>query len=206
MKIHELREVQERIDRALAAVSVCAGKDWSQSYTFESGEPHEYRLRGIKSLVQFEDELLNAFVWIWSMKDYLKEEAARSGKIPEEIERIASATTALKLVSDIANGAKHGSLNKSRSGSFASLGNIGVSIPQEAIGSIKFGAFDVLSDIKRPELAEFRADVCSHDGKVLGGAISVLQEAIGAWERDAIPYLESAQQGAAVNRSYRAGN
>jgi hypothetical protein len=196
MKLHQLRSIQGRIGRALSVVSAYTGESWTQSHAFEDGEEHHYRVHGIKSLAQFEDELLNAFVWVWAMKDYLKAEAKLQGKDPRQIEQIANGSTPLSLVSDVANGIKHGALDNSRSGHFATIGGVGVSIPQESIASISFGAFDVTTRIERPELAEFKADVVGADGSVLGSALQVLQDAIDAWERDALAYLGVAQPGA----------
>ncbi|WP_431023688.1 hypothetical protein [Halomonas sp. H5] len=196
MKVHELRSIQDRIRWALSAVSAHTGENWTQSHTFENGEEHRYHVHGIKSLTQLEDELLNAFVWVWAMKDYLKAEARLRGKDPRQIEQIANGSMPLLLVSDVANGIKHGSLDNSRSGHFATIGGVGVSMPQESIASISFGAFDVTTQIERPEQAEFKADVVAAEGNVLGSAHQVLQDAIEAWERDALAYLSVAQPAA----------
>jgi hypothetical protein len=195
MNLDDLTELRKRIDRLLTRLSVKDGPGFSQSHTLANGETHHYQINGVKSLAEFEDDLLSTFVWVWSMKDYFKTAASNCGRERRHIEDIVNSRLPLQLVADIANRAKHGSLTESRSGHFAVLGSVSMSIPQQAMACISFEAFNVTTDVADPSLVTFEVDVLSQTGIRLGSAGNVLKDSMDAWEEEAAPYVIEAHPG-----------
>lgn len=188
MKFDDLKLLEARVSRITGHLEEKSGVGFSQSHTFPDGHTHHYKINGVKSLERFEDELLTAFIWVWNMKDYLKTIALANCQAPEEIENIVNASSPLQLVSDVANRAKHGYLRKSRSGQFAMLDGVSISIPQQAISRISVGAFDVSADVSDASLVEFKASILSQSGVTLGEANNILSEALAVWENRAVPF------------------
>lgn len=184
--IVDAESVAKLFDRAAhfsAALTALGGTGCSWSHTFPDGETHRYVLKSIKSPEQIEHELLTLAVWLWSLKDYMKGRAAALGKSPQEVENYASNDPYLPLCADLANGAKHGRLTTSRSGKWPRLGKLQYDIPQKAIGSITFRAFEVETDIAHPELITVTFRILDTAGATIGDAFSVLGGALEAWER-----------------------
>jgi hypothetical protein len=177
-----LHEAFARLQRLSQKIKERAGPGFVDVYVAGDGQFHLHEVAGAKSLPEFEDELLNVIVWAWSVKDYLKEAARSCGNNPTEIESLANESEELGLISDLANRIKHGNLGKSRSGRFAKLGPISMSIPQSAVGKITVGANRVSTDVVDPDKIKFHAPVLSQDGEVLAEAGECLMEAIKVWE------------------------
>ena len=189
--LFELQQIRERIKRTMCIVQRMAGAGYRQSHVLSDGNTHDYHVRGIKSPSQLEDELLNLFIWVWSMKDYLKESYKASGIDPSSVEKVVDANRELQLISDIANRAKHGNLVKSRSRQFATLVNVGITIPQSSIQNIIVEAFSVKMNVKDTDNVEFRVDIqCSSSGEVLD-AFTVLHLGLKAWEQFVVPIVIS---------------
>lgn len=182
MKDKQLHEAFARLQRLSKKIEERAGPGFVDVYVAGDGQIHSHEVTGVKSLAEFEDELLNVIVWTWSVKDYLKEAARFCGNNPSEIEALANESEVLGLISDLANRIKHGKLEKSRSGRFAKLGSISMSIPQSAVGKITVGANRVSTDVADPDKIEFHAPVLSQDGEVLAEAGECVVEAIRVWE------------------------
>lgn len=185
----DLEELKLRVQRLRARLEQKEGSGFSQSHTFENGETHNYKVNGVKPIEEFEDDLLGIFVWLWSAKDYLKEIARSNGKSPQEIENIVNREKSLQYVADIANRSKHGVLNQSRSGEFAELANVGISIPQHAMKSLVFGAFDVTTNVSKPEFVEYSANVVVSGGRKVCTAQELIQSTLLLWEAHAEPYV-----------------
>ena len=158
-----------------------SAEGYQNEQTLENGTTHQYSIRGIKSPEQLEDELLALFVWVWSLKDYLKELYKARGLEPHSVEVVVNEHRALQYVSDIANRAKHGVLRRSRSGASAELVNVGFTVPQSSIAKITVGAFSVGVDVTKPNDVELHASVKTSENEVID-AFSVLDEAIGVLE------------------------
>ena len=137
---------------------------------------------------QLEDDFLNLFVWVWSLKDYLKSCFEAKGLHGKIIEEIVNECPALTYVADIANRAKHGELRKSRSGDFAELTEVGYSAPQECIDKITVAGADVTLHIKCPQLVTIHAIVTTRRGS-RHEAQAVLNEAMECWETKAIAQI-----------------
>ncbi|MGG7055710.1 hypothetical protein [Nitrosomonas sp. ANs5] len=169
-----------------------AGTGISGENTFPNGEVHRFRFEGVIPVEEFQDNLLSLYVWAWSMKDYLKEVAKGLGKDPRYIESLVDSSPDLQLVSDIANRSKHGTLNKSRSGRFASLSGVKFTASQQSVSSITVYAFDVVVNVLDPDQVEYAASVLSDSGVELGNAKEILSNGIAVWERRGCEYATSA--------------
>lgn len=180
-----LQTLQSRIERTYASARRIESSGFQQSHQLDDGNTHQYSVIGIKSPEQLEDELLAIFIWVWSLKDHLKEAYRTKGLDPRQIESIANKCVALQLVSDIANRAKHGLLRDSRSGKFAELVNVGYTIPQTAISKIIFSAFSVATVVSNPSEIELHASIKTNDG-ITYDAFAILIEAQSEWETIAL--------------------
>jgi hypothetical protein len=183
----EFQYLRDRVNRFRLIVEAKAHLGYTETHTLLDGSEHTYRIRGIKSPNQLEDEILSLFIWIWSMKDYLKELARARGTEPKLIEKIADSELSLGISADIANRAKHGYLRKSRSGRFSRLANVGFTIPGTAIGRIVIGAFDVSLHVRLPDSASLHASIEFETSDPPLDAFSVIEEAMKAWEIYAFP-------------------
>jgi len=178
--------VAQLFDRAAhfsKVVSAFGGSGCAWSYTFPDGETHRYIINGIKSPDQLEHEVLTLAIWLWSLKDYLKGRAATLGRDPQDVEAYASGDPSLALSADIANAAKHGKLTNSRSGKWPKLGRLRYEIPQEAMRSVTFRAFEVETDVARPDLVTLELPILDSNGLEIGDALQLMTRALSAWER-----------------------
>ena len=188
MDIAALQTLQSRIARAEASAKRVESSGYQQSHQMDDGTTHHYSIIGIKSPEQFEDELLAMFIWLWSLKDHLKEAYLAKGLDAKIIESIVNNSFAPQLVSDIANRAKHGTLRNSRSGKFAELTDVGFRIPLSAVAKMTVGAFSVETDISKPNDVELHASIKVIDG-VSYNAFAVLEQAQSEWESKSLPIL-----------------
>ena len=171
----DLDAIRSRIRRASAAARDASGSGYQTSYWAEGTDfITNFKAIGVKAPEQLEDDFLNLFVWIWSLKDYLKLCFVAKG-----LE--ANRCQALTFVADIANRAKHGDLRESRSGEFAELVEVGLNAPQECIERITFAGPDVTLQIKDPQMVSIYATVATRSGRRYD-ALVVLNEAMECWE------------------------
>lgn len=184
----DLDDLRGRISRLSRKLNQKGGEGFSRAHAFPDGSTHRYRVTGVKQTEEVEDELIATFVWIWSVKDYLKELARQRGKNPEGVENIVNAYPALQIVADIANGAKHGKLKDSRSGRFPRLSRTTLVVPREALSSLTFAAQEVTIAVGNADKTRFETAVKADDGEKLGEAAAILSAALHVWETQGIPY------------------
>jgi len=179
--------VAKLFDRAAyfsRSISTLAGGGFSWSHTFPDGETHRYVLNGLKSPDEVEHEVLTLALWLWSLKDYLKNRAQSLGKKGQDVETYATNDPFLPLCADVANCAKHGQLTKSsRSGYWPHLGKIAYDIPQQAMRTITFSPFQVEADVSRPDLVTVELPILDPAGLRIGDVFEVVEGALTSWER-----------------------
>lgn len=178
-----ITQLFERLGRLTAATRQKAGNGTAWDYTFPDGETHRYVIRGLKSHAEAEDSAFNLLIWVWNAKDYLKRWAESNGKNARIIEDAVTANTALAVCADLANRLKHGDLKRSKSGRFPRLGVVSFEIPQAALGSLTFRAFEVEMEIADPALVEFHLPVVDNTGGEMGDAFEYAGRGIGELER-----------------------
>ena len=185
MDLSELEKLLGRADRIRKKICIKDGEGAKWSYTFDNGETHFYSIKGIKPPEEIEDEITTMFLWLWSLKDYVKKYVINKGKSKSWVESKVNADPYLCICADIANSLKHGGLDpkfNTRSNKNPTLGKINYQIPQKAMGSITFGAFDVGLKVDKPSLVILEMPVLDKNGRVLGDAFKYLDYGLKAWE------------------------
>lgn len=182
MNIDAVEELRSRIRRIALTAHKLAAPGHEQTHTLDDGTTHHYKISGIKSPEQLHDELLTLFIWVWSLKDHLKELCKVRNLDPQTVEEVVNRSPSLQYVADIANRAKHGILRNSRSGQYAELSDLGFTVPQTAVARITVGAFNVGIDVARPDEVELRASIKLRSGDILD-AFATLNDANNQWEK-----------------------
>lgn len=65
--------LRARVERTFIVARRQGADDFTQSRTLEDGSTHECSVSGVTSPEQLEDDLLTLCIWVWSLKDHLKE-------------------------------------------------------------------------------------------------------------------------------------
>jgi hypothetical protein len=143
---------------------------------------------GVKAPEQLEDDFLNLFIWMWSLKDYLKTCFEANGLSGNVVENEVNRCPALMYVADIANRAKHGVLRESRSGEFAELVDVGFTAPQDSIKLITIAGPEATIDFKDLQMVNIHATVATKAGMRLD-ALCVLNEAMQCWEKNVLTQI-----------------
>ena len=182
MRIDEIDALFRRMDRLSTSLQVKDGAGSQWNATDSDGQTHSYRIRNVRPIDEIEDNIANLFLWVWNLKDYLKELSLTRGKDAQFIEQLVNQDPHLPICADIANRLKHGVLKKSRSTQFPQLQRAGYKLSGEAIGRITFRTFEVDFDIADPELVEIVMGVEDRDGRYIGDALAYLRSAISTWE------------------------
>jgi hypothetical protein len=183
-----LASLRARIDRLAKTARLQVAEGFKQVRASADGSSQAYSFKGLKSPEQLEDELLSLFVWVWSLKDYLKGAYRDRGWKEQDVEGFVNTSLHLQLVSDLANKAKHATLTKSRSGEWAELIDVGWTVPQSAISSIQVGAASVHVDVHKAQEVVLRATVRLKSGAEFD-AFQVLDRAVVDWESGPVARL-----------------
>lgn len=179
----EVQELIERIWRIVRRTEITAGRGEAWSAEVPGHAVHTYRLSGMKSPTEIEDDLSNLSVWVWSAKDYMKNLVRSRGGDPDDVERYVDADPDLQVCADIANSTKHAVLTRSRSGRYLRAGRPHFEIPQAAVRSLTVLAGEVQLDVSKPELVTFRYPLLDASGAEVGDAMKHLENGIAAWEK-----------------------
>ncbi len=192
--------MRARIRRAFRVATDATGAGYETSYQAEGTDfTTKFKAIGVKAPEQLEDDFLALFVWVWSLKDYLKAALKARGLPSNTVDQEVDGCPALTYVADIANRAKHGSLRKSRSGKFARLVDVGYEVPRDAIASIVVAGPDVTVGVKDPQSVFIHATVITSPDERMD-ALAVLNDAMHAWESKVIARIAA---NPAVNRTCR---
>ena len=185
MDFSELEKLLERSNRFRKKLQIKDGQGIEWLYTFENGETHFYSVEGVRPPEEIEDEIATIFLWLWSLKDYVKKYVLNKGKSKQWVEVRVNADPYLCICADSANSLKHGGLDpkfKPRSNKGPKLGKLKYQIPQKAMGSITIGAFDVGLKVRNPSLVILEMPVFDEDNRVLGDAFKYLDYGLKAWK------------------------
>lgn len=184
MDFGALENLFGRTRRLRKRLGVNEGSGTSWSATLENGETHRYSINGVKVQEEVQDDIESLFVWLWSLKDHVKKFLKENGKSSKWVESEISSDPYLSICGDIANSAKHGRLDRgSRSGKYPKLGELTYHIPQTALASITFGAFDVGVSVSKPNHISLEMPVLDRDDRYLGDAFKYLDHALKSWEK-----------------------
>jgi hypothetical protein len=141
---------------------------------------------GVRTHAEAMDSAENLIKWIWDSKDYLKKRADIVGINGARIGEYVNQNTFLSVCADLANGLKHGGLDKSRkprSQMSPRLGEVSFIVPQAAIGSLVFGDHHVAVNVSDPDKVEVRLPILAENGDPIGDAFDFAYQAIEALEK-----------------------
>jgi hypothetical protein len=186
MNLAEASKIIERITRLSKKSQEIKGDGSTWSYVFPNGVETTYIVNGLKSQEEMEDDISNVFIWLWSFKDYLKSIAKQQKGDGQYIENLVNNDQKLSICADIANRLKHGSLNKSRSGKFPSLGNFSYTAPHGTVRQIIFHKRTnaVEFNFQNHENIELKMAIYDSSGNELGQSLDYLSHAINFWENE----------------------
>jgi hypothetical protein len=184
-EIKSLEEIWQRIQRALNTIETKSGLSFNQAYVVNDIST-SLKVTGIKSPEQLEDELLNIFIWLWSIKDYLKAAYKKLGLNSQVIEKLVDSKFNLQLISDIANRSKHGDLEKSRSKRYAVLTNVCIDVPSKAVSKITVEANTISLNINSAQETKFRARIEDMHGRDICDAFEVVSSGLEIWEAEVL--------------------
>ena len=181
--IQDVNDLFERIRRigARLIVTTGPGSDWKADVP--NFGIQTYKVTGMKSPEELEDDIATLSLWIWSLKDHLKLVLASLGQDPLDIERFVNSDRDLQVCADIANSAKHLPLRTSRTGQFLKAGRLCFSLPLSSVGELVFRPNEVQIDVSRPDLVKIAIPVIDRAGNTVGDVIAHLHAGVIAWER-----------------------
>ncbi|SMY36135.1 hypothetical protein [Photobacterium andalusiense] len=139
-------------------------------------------VNGVKPVAHVQDEIESAFLWCWSVKDYLI--SSLDGKVSAKtIENDINQYDCLTICSDIANRLKHQNLRSSRSEKFAKLivTQI-VSINTKTISKIQRLDGHYFITPQNGECVKIKAKIVDQDGCFLFDAYECLNNSLMAWD------------------------
>ncbi len=195
MNLEELIKIFERINRISKRIANKEGE--GAGWIIKSSEDIEtkFEIQKVKSPEEIEDNVTDAFIWFWNIKDYLKEFLNKKGKSKEYIENIVNGDLRLQICADIANSLKHGKLKKSRSGKYPRLGRLSYKIEVTNIDEVKIitdshtiyelqshPMHALILSPEDPQKVNIKFPMFDKDGLELGDAIEYIDYAISKWE------------------------
>lgn len=169
----EIDKLFERLARHAKATKSHSGEGSAWQCTLPNGEVHTYGMVGVRRHAEAMDSAENLIKWIWDSKDYLKKRAESVGKEGARIEGHVNQNIFLSVCADLANGLKHGGLDKSRkprSQMSPRLGEISFTFPQAAIGSLVFGDHHVAVNVSDPDRVEVKLPILAENSDLIGDA------------------------------------
>jgi hypothetical protein len=183
MTVGEIKRLYERLRRLQKRIGQKAGRSFEWEVEIPNSGNHKYRINGMKSPEEFEDDIAFLAVSIWSMKDYIKKIARSYGKSPRDVEQFVNSDSNLPICADLANTDKHGELTNSRTNNFLRMGRANFNVPKAAISRITLRKNEVEVDVSAPELVVVTVPILDQSATQVGEALACLQNSIAAWER-----------------------
>lgn len=184
MNYQKLEEILQRADRFRNKLQVKDGDGMAWTYSASDGQKCYYSFSGVKPPEVLQDELESAFVWLWSLKDYVQKYAVIKGRSKRWVETEVNVDPYLCICADIANSAKHGGLDrKPRSNKEPVLGSVKYTIPQSGIEKLTIGQDSVFTDIYDPAQIKLEWPIIGKSNKYLGDAFKYLEYSLKAWEK-----------------------
>ncbi len=186
MTIGDVKELFDRVGRIIGRIRDKAGQGAEWKVESPDYGTQTYKITGVKSYQELEDDFANLSVWVWSIKDYLKKLASSLGKDPNDVERFVDADMDLKICSDPANTAKHAKLNrKSRTGQYLRMGRLRYTVPLKATSGLTFSGNEnnQIIDVSQPDAVEIIVPVLDQSGNEVGEAFTTFRNGVRAWER-----------------------
>lgn len=182
MNISDINDLFARIKRLSLRLEKKEGAGHKWSYTFPDGLETTYILKNVRCFEEIEDDIANLFIWVWNLKDYLKEFAETIGTDPQEVENLINSDHNLQLCADVANWLKHGRLKSSRSNSYARLGRLRFHAPHGTFSSITFRGTEIEIDVSKVKEILLLMPVLKMNGDEIADSFEVISMALSQWE------------------------
>ncbi|MEL4430125.1 hypothetical protein [Shewanella mangrovisoli] len=147
-------------------------------------ENSSFIVDGIKPLIQVQDDIEAAFIWCWSLKDYMIKQllVSNSQITRKSIEDEINTYKCLVLCSDVANRLKHNELRESRSNQYAKLSVVQkIQINKDNVSMIqKLDGYYFITP-SNGDCVKVKANIVNSDDKFLVDAYECLKESLEAW-------------------------
>jgi hypothetical protein len=186
MTSSDIKALFQRLGRLVQASHKKEGDGMVWDFCFPDGETHHYVIRNIQSHLDVEDSVSNLLIWIWNSKDYLQHRLQARGFDPKYVKEYAEQfiddNHQLAVCGDLAIRLKHGTPYRSRTKMFPRLGTVGYTIPQTAIRTLSFKAFEVDIDVGYPNEVEYRLPILDKDGLEMGDSLEFATAATSSLE------------------------
>jgi hypothetical protein len=183
MNLSDIKELLQRIQKLMQSTHP---KD-QKSYLYENyddGFTVTWRFANARSPQQVLIDVQTAAVWLWSLKDYLKERLVATGDNPNDVESHVNGCRYLPVLADVANGAKHAKLTRSRSGRFARLGACSMAVRTAIrLEAVQDGDADVQVTLGDPKCVSYKLRIVDQKGRYVGDGLVLLREALAEWRR-----------------------
>ena len=181
MRKKGIEQLRGRIVRVANRCQEKAGPGFAYSATLPDGRVQNYEITNIRDLDDLEDDVATWCVWLWSLKDYVRNAAKRAGKPDTWWKEKVEASQALQFCADLANRGKHEKLTQEWTNLHLEFGPAKFTMPQTAMASLTLGAGSATIDTADPELVEYEVPILNGSGTRVGDALEVLSEATDAW-------------------------
>ena len=181
MRATEFEKLSARIERLMKDARKKSGEHQAWDAVTSDGRPVKYEVRGIRSLDELEDTVATLFLWVWSYRDFLVNQAVTGGHSENSVHDRIYQEPDMRLCADIANTLKHEVLNRPRTAFRPILGNAVAELPQASVKAIHVYDGGVRTDVGDPTLVQFRVPVLSETGQEVAEGLDLLDRVLGLW-------------------------
>lgn len=185
----------DRIARFAELAKTKPGTGCKWATTLSDGRPQQYEIKNIRDLSTLDHDVATWCVWIWSLKDYVREEARLNGRPESWWKAIVKGSRALMICADLANREKHGKApnqDQAWTTDDPRFEPGRATIPQVALRALLVLDSEIVIDIGNPSLVEFEVPVVTSSGELLGDALELLDQAMDAWNTALLELSRSA--------------
>lgn len=183
MKLGEIKAVLQKVQAILQSIHPKAEKSYLYE-NYDDGSSVTWRFANVTSPQQIQSNVETAAIWLWSLKDYLKARLTYVNRNPQVVETYVNNSRYLPILADIANGVKHGNLNASRSGRFASIDECIIKMSTKSwTEAVPDGDADIQLIVEDPSLVSYKIRINDNNGRYMGDAIVLLKNAMREWKR-----------------------
>ncbi|MGS2743215.1 hypothetical protein ACU6TU_06405 [Halomonas sp. LS-001] len=184
MTLNQVSSLLEKIKRIQINLGSLDGDGFEWALTHEDLGYQEYSIKGIKEPKELQDEIENGFIWLWSLKDYVKKYSLAQGKDKKWVDNQVNNTECLCLCADIANSLKHGGIDRdSRSGKKPTLSEVAYKIPQEGINKLTLYADRVETVVSDTSTVKVSMDINDLKSGKLGDAFELINKCLIEWKK-----------------------
>ncbi|MBD2005215.1 MULTISPECIES: hypothetical protein [Cyanophyceae] len=182
MQLSEIKTLIQRIESLLESLQQRKSDTTYFYENYDDGSSVTWRFANAPSPQKILDEVQTTAVWLWSLKDYLKERLKAINKNSNEVESYVNSCHHLPILADIANRAKHGNLIKSRSGKFAEIEECIMSMNSCILKAVNDQDANVDLLIDNPESISYEIPIHDQNGNYLCDALILLEKSFDEWK------------------------